>query len=139
MLSNVRHDLARLASRVRQRRLELGLTQRDASIAAGVSDQTWVNVERGDKVSDRTLAGVERALGWQAGAAAGVAAGGEPAVTAGPDRTVEERLAVIEAELAELRDLVENSIVRHDPEHLEQLSQREGRRPADAAGRQRAG
>ena len=138
MLEAVRHDLAHLGSRVRQRRLELGLTQREASQAAGVSDSTWLAVESGTKVSDRTLAGVERAMRWQAGSADDVAAGGEPTETAGPDRTIEERLAVIEAELAELRELVETSVLRHDPDLLEQLNRRAGRQPADA-GRRRAG
>src|SRR5690606_25200823 len=89
----VRHDLARLGSRVRQRRLELGLTQRDAAMAAGVSDQTWLNVERGTKVRDRTLVGVDRALGWQAGSAQRVAEGGEPVEERRPTRALEERVA----------------------------------------------
>ncbi len=130
--------MARLGSRVRQRRLELGLSQRDAAQAAGVSNQTWSNVELGRGASDLKLAGVERAMRWQAGSAVAVATGGEPTETGGPDRTVEERLAVIEAELAELRELVHSSVVRHDPDLLEQLSRREGRRPA-SAGTQRAG
>jgi transcriptional regulator with XRE-family HTH domain len=101
---DVRHDLARLGRRVRQRRYELGLTQRDAAVAGRVSDQTWVNVERGTKVSDRTLASVERSLRWQPGSAQAVAEGGEPVETGGSDRSLQERVAALEAELIALRD-----------------------------------
>jgi transcriptional regulator with XRE-family HTH domain len=87
---------------VRQRRLELGLTQREAALTAKVSDTTWLTVERGEKVSGRTLAGVERALRWRMGSAAAVADGREPDETGGSTRTLEERLEVLEAELRAL-------------------------------------
>jgi transcriptional regulator with XRE-family HTH domain len=104
MLHAVYDPLERLGSRVRQRRLELGLTQRDAALAAGISDTTWLAVERGEKTSERTLVGVERALRWAAGSAEAVMGGADPTELASAERTLEQRVAILEAELLRLRD-----------------------------------
>lgn len=60
----MKRTLADLGVEVRSRREQLGVTQREASIAARISDTTWSKVEAGEKVSDRTLRAVARALLW---------------------------------------------------------------------------
>lgn len=92
--------MERLARGARDRRLALGLTQKQAAAAAGVSDQTWLNVENGKPASDRTLAGVDRALRWQQGSARRLLEGGEPDPVGEHPRTIEERLAAIEARVS---------------------------------------
>lgn len=133
----------RVARRVHQRRLELGLTATETVDRAGdglsAAVLSLIENARKDRYSARTIAALCRGLAWSSDSVERILDGGEPTETAGPDRTIEERLAVIEAELVELRALVESSVVRHDPDLLDQLNRREGRRPAGAAGRQRAG
>lgn len=125
--------------------MELGLSQRDAAFAAGVSDTTWLAVEKGERVSERTLIGVERALKWAPGSADAVLAGDEPHELGGPDRSLAERIETLEAELAELKRVVyqqqERLIDEADrPGFIERaLSQRTGRRPATDGGRRQAG
>ncbi|MFD9425554.1 MULTISPECIES: helix-turn-helix domain-containing protein [unclassified Streptomyces] len=57
-------DLARLASHVRTRRLELYRSRLAAAEAAGISKDTWRRVEEGMGVREVTYAKVDRALGW---------------------------------------------------------------------------
>jgi transcriptional regulator with XRE-family HTH domain len=71
-------DLARLGKAVRDRRLELGLTQAEAAKIALVSDTTWLSVETGKPASERTYRGIARALQWTAGSIAVVLANGDP-------------------------------------------------------------
>jgi len=110
----VRHDLAQLGQVVRARRHALDLTQREASIAAGISDTTWFSVEQGKKVADRTLARVERAMRWPPGTIDAFLTGEEspvPPLQVGPpvdavvvdEPSIEERIAAIEAELEALK------------------------------------
>jgi transcriptional regulator with XRE-family HTH domain len=133
---------ARVAEQVKVRREDLGLTQRQVAIAAGTTDRYISAIERAerDTYQQKTLRAIARALGWQSGSIDLILAGGDPvpAAEVTATRTIEERVTALEAELAELWALVETSVVRHDPELLDQLSRREGRRPA-GAGRQRAG
>jgi DNA-binding XRE family transcriptional regulator len=74
----VSRDLAQLGQLVRTRREVLQMTQRDASLAAGISDTTWFSVEQGKKVSNRTLARVERAMRWPVGTIDAVLKGERP-------------------------------------------------------------
>lgn len=59
-------ELHRLGTAVRQRRMALDLTQAEAATKAGVSDQTWLNVEAGKPKSGRWLASSERSNGRSA-------------------------------------------------------------------------
>lgn len=76
------------------------MTIRAAAIASGLSDQTWKNVEQGRKVSDRTLALVERALGWEPGSVDAILAGCDPTPAEPPG---ERSLAELAEQVAELR------------------------------------
>lgn len=80
------------------------MTVRAASIASGLSDQTWRNVEQGRKVSDRTLALVERTLGWEPGSVDAILAGGDPIPAEPPG---ERSLAELAEQVAELRARLE--------------------------------
>jgi len=110
----VRHDLAQLGQVVRARRHALGLTQREASIGAGISDTTWFSVEQGKKVADRTLARVERAMRWPPGTIDSFLTGEESPVpplqlseridaVVVDEPSIEDRIAAIEAELEALK------------------------------------
>lgn len=80
------------------------MTIRAAAIASGLSDQTWKNVEQGRKVSDRTLALVERTLGWEPGSVDAILAGGDPTPAEPPG---ERSLAELAEQVAELRARLE--------------------------------
>lgn len=59
-----------LADKIHDRRLQLGLTQEQASEAAGVSSETWRQYESGRSPNSpqrRVLTGIDAALGWQPG------------------------------------------------------------------------
>lgn len=97
----------RLGEAVRQRRLDLGLTQ---SQVDNVSLSTIAKIESGGfpRLRDGTLVALEKALGWEPGSARRVLAGGDPtpaSETPPPSR--------IEQQLAELTELV-----RQLAEHL---------------------
>lgn len=71
---------ARLATAIKARRLELGLTQSDAAGAAGCSLTTWNGLETASRqVSERTRALIAVALGWPANALDRILAGDDPA------------------------------------------------------------
>lgn len=73
-----------VAERMRSRRLDLGLTMKEAAHIAGISEPQWDVMEnaRRDTFRTRSLRGVERALKWHPGAIdallAGVAIHEEP-------------------------------------------------------------
>jgi transcriptional regulator with XRE-family HTH domain len=67
--------LDRLGRLVRERRLALDLSQRDAAVRAKISNQTWLNVENGRSVSERTLSRIERVLDWSPGTIETILAG----------------------------------------------------------------
>lgn len=71
-----------LAAAVRQRRGTLRLAQGDLKALGGPGVVTVGQVERAAIASpqERTLAGLDKALGWVEGSAAAVLAGGEPTV-----------------------------------------------------------
>lgn len=75
-----------VAERMRSRRLDLGLTMKEAAHIAGISEPQWDVMEnaRRDTFRTRSLRGVERALKWHPGAIdallAGVAIHEEPPV-----------------------------------------------------------
>lgn len=116
--------LRRLGDVVRARREALNLTQRDAETVAGVSHQTWWQVENGRSASQRTLRAVDRAMRWKPGSARSVLEGKDPAED--PDlgpatledcrrriMTLEAALADVQAQMARLAARAPNS---DDPE-----------------------
>ncbi|BET97762.1 LexA family protein [Xenorhabdus taiwanensis] len=56
-----------LASRVRARRAELGLTQAEAAEIAGIRQQSWASIEDGKTVKPRNIVGIATALKCDAG------------------------------------------------------------------------
>ncbi|WP_437609691.1 LexA family protein [Erwinia sp. V71] len=51
-----------LATRVKSRRLELGLSQEKAAEAAGIKQQTWQAIEDGTTMKPRNIVGIAKAL-----------------------------------------------------------------------------
>jgi len=99
---------------VRERRLELDLSQRDAAVRAGISNQTWLNVENGRSANGRSLTKIERALDWPPGTIDAIAAGTDPpSVAATPllDVTVLGNLTRL-AEVLSAEDLTREEIQR---------------------------
>ncbi|MBG6247007.1 MULTISPECIES: helix-turn-helix domain-containing protein [Symbiopectobacterium] len=52
-----------LASRVKSRRLELGLSQTEAAEKAGIKQQSWASIEDGKTQKPRNIIGISSALG----------------------------------------------------------------------------
>jgi hypothetical protein len=77
------HDWLHLARLVRERRMELGLTQAQVHSAGGPAPATLYLLENGcrSSFSPQILRRLERALGWHAGSIRRVLAGGRPALT----------------------------------------------------------
>lgn len=102
--------LDRLGGLVRQRRDALNLSQRVAANNADVSDETWLKIENGRKVSDRSLAKAERALGWRPGTIDHILAGGDPPDSPSVDpwprtgMTQDEKLNYLESLIAGVRE-----------------------------------
>ncbi len=72
-------DWPRLAEVIRTRRLELGLSARSASDAAGINRATWAAAESTrHRLGERLWAPVERALAWGPGSVAAILDGGQP-------------------------------------------------------------
>ena len=72
-------DRTRLATFVKKRRRELGLSVRAAADRGGVARGTWTALEDGSRrTSDSNYAGVERALFWTTGSIEAILAGRKP-------------------------------------------------------------
>ena len=56
---------AELARKIRQRRLELGLTIEEAALRAGVGMKTWNRYEAGESIRQDKFKGVCKAMNWQ--------------------------------------------------------------------------
>lgn len=79
-------DLETLARLVRQRREELGLSQKTAAASVGMSAMTWNRVEvQAEPVKPLSYSGVERALGWAPGSIREYLNGGPEPAEAEPD------------------------------------------------------
>jgi len=95
--------LGRLATLVQQRRTELRLGIEPAAKLGGISKDTWKRVEAGQKVWDRSYAGIDEALQWATGSCLRVLAGGDPIVSEPiPDTTDVKVSDVPKSELARL-------------------------------------
>jgi transcriptional regulator with XRE-family HTH domain len=84
-----RQDWSHLGRLVRERRVDLGLTQAELHSAGGPSPATLYLLESGRQGSfrPRILRRLERALGWRAGSIRRVLAGGQP-MLADADETI---------------------------------------------------
>ncbi|MEV6854757.1 helix-turn-helix transcriptional regulator [Streptomyces microflavus] len=69
--------LQRLATDVRERRLELRLGIAAAAEKAGMSKDTWRRVEEGSRVRDTSYAKIDSVLGWAPGSALSILDGAE--------------------------------------------------------------
>ncbi len=101
-------DLERLAALVHKRRTELRLGIEPAAKLGGISKDTWKRVEGGQKVWDRSYAGIEAALDWASGSCMRILDGKDP-VTSEP---FIEDVKVTQVPPAELERLVGDA-VRH--------------------------
>lgn len=126
---------ARVAEKVKTRREDAGLTQRQLAERAGTTDRYISAIERAerDTYQQKMLRAIARALGWQPGSIDLILEGGEPVDADPPDtRSIEERVTALEAELADIRTLVAS-----DPDYSTRVRARQGREPA--GGTRRAG
>ncbi|MER6778447.1 MULTISPECIES: helix-turn-helix transcriptional regulator [unclassified Streptomyces] len=75
------HD--RLATQVRDRRLQLGLSRAGLAERAGISKGTCLRVEEGQPIRDTSYAKIDAALEWAPGSCAAIRAGGDPTPATG--------------------------------------------------------
>jgi uncharacterized protein (DUF58 family) len=104
-------DLARLADRVKRRRIELELGIEPAARSAGMSKDTWKRVEAGLAVRDTSHAKIDQALSWATGSCQKILEGGDPVEVRRPGRVVEFAPVPPEAMEAEVRQAVQNAMV----------------------------
>jgi transcriptional regulator with XRE-family HTH domain len=72
-------DWARMVTAVKERRLALGLSAREAANQAGINRATWSTMEGGERRLSRHLwSPVERVLLWEPGSIEQILAGGDP-------------------------------------------------------------
>lgn len=69
---------ARVPSAVIVKRSELGLTQRELAVKAGVAERTIQNLEAGKRPQPLIRGKIERALGWPSGEMDRIASAPEP-------------------------------------------------------------
>lgn len=109
--------LKRFGKTVRDRRLELGLTQDDVTERGGPSDKRQTKIEKGQTPvpSVTTLRNLDVALEWELGSAAATLRGGSPTIAKKrqgmyTSREVERRVAL---ELALARHGIDRAAARH--------------------------
>jgi len=96
----------RLATLVHQRRTELKLGVEPAAKAAGISKDTWKRVEAGQKVWDRSFAGIEAALGWKPGTCRSILDGRDPE----PIKSAPADMEITQIPKEELKRLVGDAV-----------------------------
>ncbi|MFC3504854.1 helix-turn-helix domain-containing protein [Micromonospora krabiensis] len=100
-----------LATLVRARRIELGLSARAAAQTAGIDRNTWAYLENGTRrTAEFNYAGIERALQWAPGSIQRVLEGGEP--------------APLEPDTPQTPDDEELELVRTDPKLTDEMKER---------------
>lgn len=99
-------DLERLAALVQKRRTELRLGIEPAAKLGGISKDTWKRVEGGQKVWDRSYAGIDAALDWAPGSCLRILDGKEPVVS----EPFVEGVKVTQVPAAELERLVGDAV-----------------------------
>ncbi|MCG5464308.1 helix-turn-helix domain-containing protein [Micromonospora sp. MED01] len=80
------NPMDRLARAARNRRIVLGLSQRQVAERGPIAKRTVVSVENGhqERLQDRTITALERALEWDTGSVQRVLDGGKPVVLSTP-------------------------------------------------------
>lgn len=126
--------LDRLAQRVKERRLELGIARDKGARGVGMSKDTWKRVEEGAPVRDLSYARLEQALQWAAGSCAAILDGKEPitveeaaggVIATIPDALESEvREAVTLATVATTSSLTGNEIRALSEEVMKELRKR---------------
>lgn len=101
-------DLERLATLVKRRRTELRLGTEPAAKLGGISKDTWKRVEAGQKVWDRSYAGIDTALQWASGSCLRVLAGEDP-ITSKP---LYDDVRISDIPAPDLERLVGNAVQR---------------------------
>lgn len=72
-------DWKRLAEHIRRRRIELGISKREAVRRAGIGSNTWLALENdGKPIEDHNWANIARAMEWTPGSIQAVLIGGDP-------------------------------------------------------------
>lgn len=92
---------------IRERRLELRLTQAEAANLADVSELTWANVENGKEHSpkEKTVKGMCHALKWTTDSFDRIRRGEPPRVKGSTRTDLEEVLEVVQEVAQQVRDL----------------------------------
>ena len=72
--------LQRLATRVTQRRVELGMHKSDVATAAKITVKTYDKIEQAEPVRDVTYGKVEPILGWATGSCRDILSGRAPTI-----------------------------------------------------------
>lgn len=81
MMARMDDRRARLGSLIRQRRLELRLSEREAVKLAAIARNTWSGAEKGrTRTAEHNWPGIEQALRWAPGSIEAILAGGEPTI-----------------------------------------------------------
>jgi transcriptional regulator with XRE-family HTH domain len=100
MMRNMNDPKDRLAAAVRRRRLELGLSERQAAERAEVARNTWSSMEAGKRqTAEHRYAGIERALDWEPGSIDAILSGRQPTARSTGDTQAIERQRDEEIEL----------------------------------------
>ncbi|MDR3079476.1 MAG: hypothetical protein LBV60_00855 [Streptomyces sp.] len=99
-------DLERLAALVQRRRTELRLGIEPAAKQGGISKDTWKRVEAGQKVWDRSYAGIDTALQWATGSCLRVLGGDDPIVS----EPLHDDVKAADVPRSELERLVGNAV-----------------------------
>ncbi|MGH2604403.1 MAG: helix-turn-helix domain-containing protein [Dehalococcoidia bacterium] len=130
-----RNEWKRLASYIRQRRIELGYrVRREFAAKVGLTDRTLGTLESGQHVGLDTLAAIEIGLRWAPGSAEHILAGGEPESTdqpipgtpAGDERSRE--VLRRRAELVARIEALKATIAEYDAELAGEVETRNTRR-----------
>lgn len=101
-------DLELLATLVQKRRTELRLGIEPAAKLGDISKDTWKRVEAGQRVWDRSYAGIDTALQWAAGSCLRVLSGDDPIINEPLPHA--DSVKVADVPKSELERLVGNAV-----------------------------
>lgn len=107
MMARMEDRRAALGAAIRQRRLALRRTEREAAKLAQIARNTWSGAEKATvRTSEHVWPGIEHALDWEPGSVAAILSGGDPTPRA---RTRPQAAALSSGdELAEEVDRIRN-------------------------------
>jgi transcriptional regulator with XRE-family HTH domain len=117
--SGTEENWQRVGATVRERRLDLGLTQTEAAKAGGVSLATWRVVEQGQRTAYQglTLRGVTKALSWRPNAIDVLLDGGDVELLA--ENSDEEIQVDYNSAIARMPDHVRRAVIELARPYLE--------------------